>query len=202
VTSGTNIKKFLAQFSMGALTRAAGTVLATAFLAWWQWAAVKSFLGGIGAWLTGTIEVSRLAMFADLVVLGAFALGALWWHRSRARANEPVSAPVVPLPAPAVPANFKPTKLQFAIIFALMHRWQKQSDLKVIAEMIEDANPEVLPMLPEAHISSDLDALEAANVVRIDRLSESWAYYYLTPLGRDWMILAMKNADKARSEAK
>jgi DNA-binding transcriptional ArsR family regulator len=203
MASGTNIKDYLWQIIVGTVSTVLGGVLLAL-----TWTAVKAFFAdvgtrfaSVGAWLMGTTEICRVVMLAEFMVLAAFAWAALWWHRSSA-VSAPVVAPVVAPPAPSIPAGFKPTPLQIAIILALMKRWQKQANLKAITDLIEDFSPELLPsMMAEAHISRELEALEAANVVTIDRLGTHHAYYHLTLLGRDWAIEAIKEAkDKLPAE--
>ena len=125
----------------------------------------------------------------------------IWWLRSRAASAAAVAPVVTPVVAPPrLPVGFKPTSLQVTIILCLMKRWQQQTNLKNIAALVQDVTPELLPMMAEAHISSELEVLEAANVVSIDRLGTHHAYYHLTTLGRNWAIEAMKDA-KAKLDA-
>lgn len=195
MASGTNIKDYLWQIIVGTVSTVLGGILLAL-----NWSAVKSFFGAVaarvadvGAWLIGTTEVYRVAMITDFAVLAAFALGALWWHQSRAHANAPVVAPVVS--PPRVPADFKPTRLQVSIILVLMQRWQQQTTLQNVSDGVEQVHPEQLPeLMVKAHIARELELLEALNVVSIDRVSTNYAYYHLTPLGRDWAIQAMKSA--------
>jgi hypothetical protein len=74
-----------------------------------------------------------------------------------------------------------------------MQRWQKQSDLQCVADLVEQVKPGLVPkVLARAHIARDLELLETANVVSIDRLGLHDAYYHLTSLGRNWIIERME----------
>jgi hypothetical protein len=84
MTSEPRAKEYLWQIIVGTMS----TVLGGAFLAWWNWAAVKAFLtgvgawfDGIGAWLMGTTEVYHVVILAEFLVLAA----ALVWVAVRWR---------------------------------------------------------------------------------------------------------------------
>jgi hypothetical protein len=203
MTSWTSIKKYFRELSIATLGSALGAVLAAILVAM-NWITVKSILAGVGAWLASigawlmhTTEVYNVALLADFLVLAALlAWVALWWYRSRASS----AAESVPKVAqPCIPANFNPTLPQRAITVVLMQRWQKQSDLQCVADLVEQVKPGLVPkVLARAHIARDLELLETANVVSIDRRGLHDAYYHLTSLGRNWIIQRMEaTKDKA-----
>jgi hypothetical protein len=193
MTSEPRAKDYLWQIIVGTVS----TVLGGVVLAL-NWTAVKAFFGDVGTWLMGTTEVYRVVMIADFLVLTAavFSWAALWRHRSRA-SSAPVVAPVAKpvVTPPRLPADFDPTHLQIAIILVLMQQWQQQTSLQNVVDMVEGVKPDLLPQLGDkAHVARELEILEAANVVSVDRLPANYGYYHLTPLGRDWAIKRMETA--------
>lgn len=53
--------------------------------------------------------------------------------------------------------------------------------------MIEDDYTLRRSGVTPAEVASALEGLAAANVVRIEALSENYAYYHLTQPGREWL---------------
>ena len=207
MTSGTSIKEYFGQFSVGTLAAAAGTVLGSAFLTWWNWIAVKAFLAdmgtwfaGVGAWLIGTTEVYRAVMLADFLVLAALlAWAALWWRRSRASSPPvvpPVSAPA-PLPEkrpegnPKVAEGFEPNRLQMIAAHVLCECYPRKLQMPDLAAAMQTLTRSVVRVAPQAEIARQMEDMAVQGVAVIVEPDSPMAYYGLTRNGRNFILAAM-----------
>lgn len=100
---------------------------------------------------------------------------------------KPAAAPA-PLPEPQVPDNFNPTKLQAAAAAVLQRAFPDRLDLQdICSAMMRDNYALLQSGITKAEVASELEVLAGAHIVRIEWLSDNYAYYHLTKPGRAWL---------------
>lgn len=101
-----------------------------------------------------------------------------------------VTAPAAPAPPtdPTVPDDFKPTKRQAAAAAVLQRAFPDRLALQdIYSAMLRDDYTLHQSGATRAEVASDLEVLAAAHVVRIESLTDNFAYYHLTKPGRAWL---------------
>lgn len=160
-------------------------VAVAATIAAWRWSDVKRYLASVwsaAGYLSGTVQVHRWALFTlllvGLLVLAlALALAIVWW-RQRSK-------------------GFNPTAVQLMAMAVLLRRYDETTTL---AQLDEELKLLTQSLGGKAFLARQMEDLERAHMVRIDRTGRGGRYYALSTPGRDWYLHQIKHA-RAHPEA-
>lgn len=157
-------------------------------------ALVAAAVAPVRVWLLGDSHMPWygvvLLVWLMLIALAGLARLAVLLYHARVEAGG--SAP--PNDAPlAVPEDFNPTGVQLAAMGALWRRYDQVTSLAALNDELKLFTAEAggKPFL--AHL---MEGLERANVVRIDETGRTDRNYYLTTLGRDWLLEQHRHAQE------
>lgn len=154
-------------------------VAVAAIITAWRWSDVRRYLASVwtaAGYLSGTVQVHRWALFAlllvGLLVLGlALALAVVWW-RQRSK-------------------GFNPTAVQLMAMAVLLRRYDETTTL---AQLDEELKLLTQSLGGKAFLARQMEDLERAHMVRVDRTGRGGRYYALSTPGRDWYLHQIKHA--------